>query len=270
MASKGKLKLLQVLPKQMKRPADQPEVLMKKNLFASLFILIGVCVGIVGFLLYNGLIWFNNPSVRVYPVRGVDISSYQGNIDWPVLSKQGVDFAFIKATEGSSSQDKQFQYNWVNANQAKLKVGAYHFFSFDSSGTTQADNFIHIVPKQAKSLPPVVDIELYGEKGKKPPDKAKTNEALDELLDKLETYYGKKPIIYATEKSYDLYIKGGYADYPIWIRDVFRSPLLLDQREWTFWQYSDHQVLKGYKGKEKYIDMNVYRGTKAEFEAFIQ
>ncbi|MDR3643580.1 MAG: GH25 family lysozyme [Clostridia bacterium] len=149
-------------------------------------------------------------------------------------------------------------------------MGAYHFFSFDSSGSAQANNFIGIVPKQSESLPPVVDIEFYRDKTEKLPDREKTDEILNELLNKLDEHYGKKPIIYATTKSYDLYIKGSYGDYQIWIRDVIKSPVLSDKREWTFWQYSNRQVLKGYKGQEKFIDMNVYRGTKAEFESFVK
>ncbi len=50
--------------------------------------------------LYNGLIHINNPSKQKYPIRGVDVSSYQGVIDWNVLSRQNIDFAYIKATEG--------------------------------------------------------------------------------------------------------------------------------------------------------------------------
>jgi len=124
------------------------------------------------------------------------------------------------------------------------------------------------VPKKVGNLLPVVDIEIYGDKGKNLPGIEKTDEILNELLNKLEEYYGKKPIIYATTQSYDLYIKGKYSAYPIWIRDVMCKPVLSDKREWTFWQYSNRQVLKGYKGQEKYIDINVYNGTKEEFENF--
>lgn len=72
---------------------------------------------------------------------GVDVSTYQGDVDWPALRAQGVDFAFIKATEGSSLQDRQFSANWENAQAAGVRVGAYHFFSYDSPGETQADQF---------------------------------------------------------------------------------------------------------------------------------
>ena len=91
------------------------------------------------FLLYHwGILQFNHPDAETYPVQGIDVSTYQGTIDWPVLASNDLTFAFIKATEGSSLQDEKFKYNWENAGKTHLKVGAYHFFSYETSGATQA------------------------------------------------------------------------------------------------------------------------------------
>lgn len=80
------------------------------------------------FLLYHwGILQFNHPDAETYPVQGIDVSTYQGTIDWPVLASNDLTFAFIKATEGSSFQDEKFKYNWENAGKTHLKVGAYHF-----------------------------------------------------------------------------------------------------------------------------------------------
>lgn len=238
--------------------------MMKKSLIILISTLLALVI-IACALLYSGVIWFNNPSLKTYPVRGVDVSSYQGEIDWDVLSKENISFTFIKATEGSSFIDEKFKKNWDNSNETSLKVGAYHFFSYDSSGETQADNFISTVPKRLGMLPPVVDIEFYGDKKGNLPNKESTQETLNSLLAKLEDHYGMKPIIYATSKSYNLYIKDSYKDYPIWIRDVLSKPTLPDKKGWSFWQYSDHQKLLGYNGKEKFIDMNVFNGSLEEF-----
>jgi hypothetical protein len=78
-----------------------------------------------------------------------------------MLASQDLQFAFIKATEGSSHVDKYFESNFREALQTGLRVGAYHFFSYDSSGATQADNFIATVPKITSMLPPVV-IMIFG------------------------------------------------------------------------------------------------------------
>ena len=201
--------------------------------------------------------------------RSVDVSHYQGEIDWQTLATQNISFAFIKATEGSGMQDKRFVYNWEEALKTDLYVGAYHFFSFDSAGETQAENFIKTVPVTENMLPPVIDLEFYGNKFSNPPSREETHEILNPLIDKLEMYYDQKPIIYATRTSYEMYLYGYFEDNPIWIRDVLQPPSFpeYDTREWTFWQYSNRKKLKGYTGDEKFIDMNVFNGTEEEFKA---
>jgi len=222
---------------------------------------------VAGLLLYNGVIHFNNPSIRKYPVRGVDVSAYQGTIHWDVLSRQdSLYFAYIKATAGSDLKDKSFETNWTHAKNTDLAVGAYHLMRFDSPGWAQADHFISVVPNEEGSLPPAVDVELYGEDRRNPPSKEAADGILKALLEKLEAHYGKKPVIYATQSAYKRYISGDYTAYPIWIRNVFTKPILSDKREWTFWQYSGRQVLKGYEGEQRFIDMNVFNGTKEEFD----
>lgn len=73
-----------------------------------------------------------------------------------MLSKQDIQFAFIKATEGSSFQDPLFKQNWEQANRKNMRIGAYHFFSYDSKGSTQAANFIKTVSLKNNDLPPVM------------------------------------------------------------------------------------------------------------------
>lgn len=225
---------------------------------------------ILAILIWNGVILLNNPSLEQYPVRGVDVSSYQGDIDWDILASQNISFAFIKATEGSSFTDPYFDYNFSQARQTGLRVGVYHFFSFDSPGNAQAEHFIQTVEIDKNMLPPVIDLEFYGDKERNPPKRAAVCAQLDILLKTLEMHYGKKPIIYATEKSYDLYISGGYEEYDIWIRNVFSAPKFPENRRWTFWQYTDKAQLDGYNGSEKYIDMNVFYGTEEEFARYAQ
>ena len=219
-------------------------------------------------LVYNGVILLNRPSKAAYPVRGVDVSSYQGDIDWAVLSAQGVDFVFIKATEGSSMVDPCFAYNFSEAQQCGIAVGAYHFFSFDSAGRTQAENYIEAVEPFAGMLPPVIDLEFYGDKAWNPPEREAVERELGAMLSALEAYYRLKPVIYATESAYARYLSGGYAEYDVWIRNVWTQPRLDDGREWTFWQYADRERLAGYEGEERFIDVNVFRGSRAEFQQY--
>ena len=237
---------------------------MKKYL---LIIISGTILLLAAFaaLVWNGTILLNNPLREEYPVRGVDVSSYQGDIDWQTLASQEISFVFIKATEGSSFVDDYFEYNYREAQKTRLRVGAYHFFSYDSGGKTQAENFIRTVEACENMLPPVIDLEFYGNKEKNPPDQIEVREQLTILITALEAHYGMKPILYATQKSYDLYLAGAYEDCDIWIRSVIASPALSDGRQWAFWQYTDRARLDGYHSKEKAIDMNVFHGTKDDF-----
>ncbi|MBQ4140823.1 MAG: glycoside hydrolase family 25 [Clostridia bacterium] len=226
------------------------------------------CTLIVSILIYFGVILLNNPSREEYPVTGVDVSTYQGSIDWETLSSQEIDFVFIKATEGSSLVDPRFSENFAKAQEQDLAVGAYHFFSYDSSAEAQAQNFINTVIPFDGMLPPVIDLEFYGKYDKEPAGRSFVDEQLGLFIKAIEDHFGMNPIIYATERSYDLYLSGAYEKYDIWIRDVYFDPALSDGREWTFWQFTNRGRLKGYSGKEKYIDMNVFNGTRDEFDEY--
>ncbi len=227
-----------------------------------IFVLCGLFLGSIS---WAASCYFSQaePEISRFPVLGVDVSNYQGDINWNELQNQNVNFAFIKATEGSSHVDESIRRNLSRAAETDIKISAYHFFSFDSAGETQADNFISTVGKDEIELPPVVDIEYYADKQQNKPSQEETEAILLPLLEKLEKNYGKKPVIYTTLSVYLRYIKGNFEDYPLWIRSVNFEPDLIN---WKFWQYCDHGELSGYKGDEKYIDLNVYNGSMEDFE----
>ena len=224
-------------------------------LAAAMILALGALFG-VGILRPNQLV------ANRYPVRGVDVSEYQGMIVWKQLSA-GLDFAFIKATEGSSHQDPTFSANFRGAAEAGLLIGAYHFFSFESPGETQAENFVRTVGDLNGRLPPVVDVELYGRFKQEPPFVEDVRARLDPLLAALEAPYDSKPILYATQASWSMYLKDAYAGYPLWIRDVYLVPRM----PFLFWQYSDRGRLEGYDGPEEFIDLNVFNGSKEALAA---
>lgn len=229
---------------------------------------IALSASVLALLLWNGKILINNPSRKYYPVRGVDVSAYQGEIDWSVLASQDIDFAFIKATEGSSFTDKRFGFNYTEAVKTDLRVGAYHFFSFESGGDTQAAHFINTVPKTENMLPPVIDLEFYGNFSAENVKSDKIVNELDKMIAALYSHYGMHPIIYTAEEEYSLFIEGRYENNPIWIRGVYSKPVISDSRKWSFWQYANRAHLDGYNGDERFIDMNVFNGSFEEFKSF--
>lgn len=76
-----------------------------------------------------------------YEVSGIDVSHYQGAIEWDKLAEDGHDFVFIKATEGKELQDKAFFANWTLAGKTSMRRGAYHFFRPEVTADAQARNF---------------------------------------------------------------------------------------------------------------------------------
>ena len=230
---------------------------VKKIIFAALGSAMICGTSLASTLFSQAQVNFNR-----FPVWGVDVSRYQGEINWKSLESQNVRFAFIKATEGSGHVDEYVSENLANAAETDIRLSAYHFFSFVSPGETQAENFISVVNAGDIDMPPVVDVEYYGTKKSDKPDRKEAEKILAPLLDRLESYYGVKPIIYTTLPVYNRYIRENFSDYPLWIRNVWCEPDFMD---WKFWQFSDKGLLSGFTGEEKYIDLNVYNGSEQEF-----
>lgn len=231
---------------------------MIKRLVKLIFLL--AMLGGVGYWGYTAIInkqlnvnhWFIGGMTK-----GVDISSYQGEVDMAKLKEQDVQFVYIKATEGSQYVDERFARNWELAKEVDLPAGAYHFFSYESSGATQAENFIKTVGELDGRLIPVIDMELSKEQKEKPPEKDDVVKGLKVMATTLEEKYNVKPMIYATKDYFEKYLKDDFGDYPRWVRSVYWPVFIEVGGDWAVWQYDDHALLEGYAGSEKYIDMNV-------------
>jgi len=201
-------------------------------------------------------------------VHGVDVSRWQGEIDWVKLRSQGANFAFIKATDGGDHLDPMFHKNWKAAAEAGIKRGAYHFFYWCRVASHQADWFIRNVPKEKGALPPVLDVEWNAFSNcKKRPSREVVLEKMQVFLTMLEKHYGQKPIIYTAPDFYRDNLKGAFTDYPFWLRAVAQHPeKVYPGRDWVFWQYSGTGLSKGVKGK---IDLNVFHGSEREWHAWL-
>lgn len=225
----------------------------------ALFVLLLAAGGTVFVLAKRKVIFINRWLVNEKASTiGVDISAYQADVDMEKLMEQGVAFIFMKATEGTTHRDRRFAENWENAERAGLPAGPYHFFSFNSAGATQAENFIETVgPDLHGRLLPVVDVELYGGKVSDPPAREDVVRELGVFMEAVREQYGVLPMIYTTAGVYRSYIRGAFDDCRIWIASVSMPADWSYGGEWDVWQYYNRAVLEGYSGGEKYIDMNV-------------
>ena len=194
-----------------------------------------------------------------YEIHGIDISHYQGKIDWDKLRDGEIEgcplrFIMIKATEGSSKLDKKFADNFYQARENGYIRGAYHFWSNKSSARSQAYYFLENVHLQEGDLPPVLDVEH------KPKDKSVENFQQDILtwLHIVEDRYHVKPILYTYYKFKEKYLSTPvFQDYPYWIAHYYVDKIEY-QGEWKFWQHTDAGRLPGIKGD---VDFDIYNGS---------
>lgn len=194
-----------------------------------------------------------------YEIHGIDISHYQGEIDWEELRHGMIEgcplrFIMIKATEGSSRLDENFNDNFYQAREYGYIRGAYHFWSNKSSAREQAYFFLKQVHLEEGDLPPVLDVEH------KPKNQSVEDFQRDVLtwLHIVEDRYHVKPIIYTYYKFKENYLSAPvFDDYPYWIAHYYVKKVEY-KGPWKFWQHTDAGKLPGIKG---YVDFNIYNGS---------
>jgi lysozyme len=200
---------------------------------------------------------------QTYAVHGIDISRWQGEVDWRTARANGVNFAFLKATEGGDLVDPLFATNRRAARAAGVPVGAYHFWYHCRPAVEQARWFIRNVPRGG--LPPVLDMEWTPHSPTcriRPPAAQVRAEALA-FLDILERHYGQRPIIYSPVDFYRDNEMWKLGPYEFWLRSVAGHPQdVFAGRHWTFWQYSGTGLVPGITGK---VDLNVFEGSAAQW-----
>ena len=196
-----------------------------------------------------------------YDIHGIDISHYQGKIDWDqLLQNKETDFPlhfiFMKATEGGTHGDDTFEENFAEARRRGFIRGAYHFYIPSTDALKQADFFIRTVKLDSGDLPPVLDIEKTGRKSKK-----ELQQDLKRWLDRVESHYGVKPILYTSYKFKTRYLDDSIFDaYPYWIAHYYVDSVKYEGK-WDFWQHTDVGSVPGIKED---VDLNVYNGTLEE------
>ena len=204
-----------------------------------------------------------------HEVHGIDVSKWNGDIDWPAVRKSGVAFAFLKATEGTDRLDSRFPEYWRGAKAAGVAHAPYHFYYFCSTADAQADWFIANVPKEAVRLPPVLDAEWNPASPtcrlRPPPDEVRA--AMQRFMNRIEAHYGKRPIIYTTVDFHRENLAGHFGDYHFWVRSVAAHPeKIYPARRWAFWQYTSTGVVPGIGGG---TDINVFAGSAKNWNAWV-
>jgi lysozyme len=196
---------------------------------------------------------------------GIDVSHYQGSVDWKAVKAGGVSFAFAKATEGTSSVDSMFETNWQGIKGAGVLRGAYHFFRASQDASAQANNFVQTVGQlTAGDLPPVLDVETT--------DGATDSaivQGVNTWLNAVGQKMGRAPMIYTTASFWNAHLTGNYGGYPLWVAhyDVAQPNIPSAWSDWAFWQHSQSGAVEGVSGS---VDLDYFNGTYADLLAYLK
>lgn len=194
-----------------------------------------------------------------YPVRGIDVSRHNGMMNLDAAAADGIDFIFIKASEGESLRDPNFNINFDKARHAGMKTGAYHFFRFDRDGVPQARNFLKAIGSRKPDLDLVIDVE---EAGNKKVNRDVVTERLRAMTEYLNLS-GYRVIYYSNRDGYYDFIRDAFPGAQLWICSFSRIPL---EEEWTFWQFDHHGRVAGIRGD---VDLNTFVGSRSDWENYL-
>jgi lysozyme len=209
-------------------------------------------------------------------VPGIDVSSWEPNIDWRQVRLAGYRFAFLKATEGVAHVDSTFAQNWVNTKRVGILRGAYHYLRGDMDGKLQADLYLQTIGIEAGDFPPVLDVENINNENV---PNSKMIAQAEIWLQRVEEITHRKPIIYSgpyflkDRMSRPVFGPPSWAmQYPLWIANypyTYHEGSLPIQpvgwQNWKVWQYTDKGIVPGIDGQ---VDLNWFRGTIEELYAF--
>ena len=205
-----------------------------------------------------------------YAIHGIDISRYNPPLDWKRAQAAGVEFAFIKVTEGRENVDPKFKRHWKGAMSVGMPASPYHFYYWCAPPEAQARNYIRNVPKSLTSLPPVLDLEWNPQSPtcKRRPKKREVLRVVKKWLDIVERHYKQKPIIYVPIDFHrDIFANYELPGYQYWLRSVRAQPeRRFGKRPWVFWQYSGTGLATGIKGA---VDLNVFNGTREDWNWWV-
>jgi len=196
-----------------------------------------------------------------YPVRGIDISAHNGNVDMERVAADGYEFVFIKATEGVDFKDRNFRVNYDKAEKAGLKTGIYHFFRFDRDGVEQALNLLKAVGKRRPDLGIVIDVEKAGNPDSIPKEKIQSR--LTHMVEYLNLLV-HRVMFYSNRDGYYEYLADAFPGAPLWICGFSENPI---HAEWSFWQFNHRGEVDGIEGD---VDLNAFCGSREEWQNFLE
>ena len=222
-----------------------------RNIIISVFFISGIFV--IFFLVKTQIKKSSPNQFKALPTSfysyGIDISHYQGNIDWDKLIKadSSISFVYCKATEGLNLVDRHWKRNRESLIDMNLPHGAYHFFRPKSSAKEQALHFLNNYQSNQSDLPPVLDAETFEVSNQ---DLIK---AMKVWLEIVEEKTGKRPVIYTSYHMYSTFLKAAFKNHKFWVANYSYIPSRFNDEQIIHWQFTDQGTVNGIKGN---VDVN--------------
>jgi len=202
-------------------------------------------------------------SIPGISIPGIDVSHFQGTIDWNAVAQTGKLFAFAKATQGLTYVDPQFHANWAGAKAAGLLRGAYHFYQPGDDPRQQAEFFLETVGLGPGDLPPALDVEISNGQ-----TSGEIVHGVQEWLSTVQQALGVTPLLYTDRTFWNTLGTEGFGGYPLWIAEYgVTSPLLpAGWTSWTFWQSSETGTVPGVTGS---TDLDLFQGSLEDLRTLV-
>lgn len=174
---------------------------------------------------------------------GIDVSHHNGVIDWAKVAKDtNIVFVYIKATTGATHLDNRYKTNIKEARKNGLKVGSYHFLTSYSSAHAQFENFKKQVKRSEQDLIPMVDVEA--ELGKW--TREQVQDSLLVFMRLCKSYYGKYPLVYGSQTSYNKYCAPRFNKFHLMIANYNgKAPVIDGAGHYSIWQYTERGKVAG-------------------------
>ena len=183
------------------------------------------------------------------PYDGIDISSYQGYIDWTkVSSDKNIRFVYIKASEGATYRSPHYAHNVTQARRNGMLVGSYHYLTSSSTIDEQFRNFSTFALKSVQDLVPMLDVEVRGDWSR-----SQLIDSVDKFCQLLEHHYGVEPMIYSTMEFYNKNLTPHFNKHRLYIgRYSNEQPQINWEGQYTIWQFSETGIIPGI---DAYVDL---------------
>lgn len=197
-------------------------------------------------------------------VEGIDVSHFQGTIEWARVRAAGKSFAFAKATDGLGEVDPMFHANRSGARSAGLVFGAYHFARLNEDATAQATHLCETLGSTEGELPPALDVESASLAASL--QAAEVVAWIHEFVQVVRQKTNRPPIVYCPPSFWESSAANthDFSSLPLWIAryttESSPDPLPGGWGSWTFWQYSSGGTVPGIAGA---CDLDRFAGDAA-------